>query len=140
MKELRDAFLNRNIAQDTIVLARHKTDPKVLLIYTGPRMFSLQGWSDSVDKCLDARAYAPVRSDDPCCIMHGLTYKERQRVVDMAVFTQKTLSRYLPLIENTLDALPFGPEKDKTFEELHGVRDALLTVPTAKVAGFSEQA
>lgn len=136
MTELRDIFLNRNITQDTILLARHKTSRATLLIYAGQRAFSLQSWSNSTDKSLDARAYAPVRPDDPCCIMHGLTYKERQRVMDMAVFTQKKLGRYLPLIETTLDALPFGPEKDKTFEELRGVRDALVKASFLQISEY----
>lgn len=136
MTELRDAFLNRNITQDTILLARHKTNHQALIIYASPQTFYLQGWSDSTDKCLDARAYAPVGPDDPCCIMHGLTYKERQRVMDMAVFTQKKLGRYLPLIETTLDALPSGPEKDKTFEELHGVRDALVKASFLQISKY----
>lgn len=136
MADIKDAFLNRNITQDTIWLARHKTSRMTLLIYAGQRAFSLQSWSNSTDKSLDARAYAPVLPDDPCCIMHGLTYKERRRVMDMAVFTQKKLGRYLPLIENTLDALPFGPEKDKTFEELHGVRDALIKASFLQISEY----
>lgn len=136
MIELRDTFLNKNITRDTIMLAGHKTTGKELSIYAGPRVFSLSGWSDNPDKCLDARVYVPIHPDDPCCIMHGLAYKERQRVIDMAVFTQKKLGRYLPLIENTLDALPFGPEKDKTFEELHGVRDALIHASFLQISEY----
>lgn len=136
MADTKDAFLNRNITQDTIMLARHKTNHQALIIYASPHTFYLQSWGDSTDKCLDARAYVPVDPDDPCCIMHGLTYKERQRVMDMAVFTRKKLGRYLPLIENTLDALPSGPEKDKTFEELHGVRDALIKASFLQISEY----
>lgn len=136
MTDIKDAFLNRNITQDTILLARHKTNHQALIIYASPQTFYLQGWSDSTDKCLDARAYAPVGPDDPCCIMQGLTYKERQRVMDMAVFTRKKLGRYLPLIENTLDALPSGPEKDKTLAELHCVHDALIKASFLQISEY----
>lgn len=136
MTELRNMFLNRNITQDTILLARHKTNHQALIIYASPHTFYLQSWSDSTDKCLDARAYVPVDPDDPCCIMHGLTYKERQRVMDMAVFTRKKLGRYLPLIETTLDALPSGPEKDKTLAELHDVRDALIKASFLQISEY----
>lgn len=136
MADIKDAFLDRNITQDTILLARHKTGPTALIIHASQHVFSLQRWNDSTDKCLDARAYAPVYPDDPCCIMHCLTYKERQRVMDMAVFTGKKLGRYLPLIENTLDALPSGPEKDKSFEELHSVRDALIKASFLQISEY----
>lgn len=136
MTDIKDAFLNRNITQDTIMLARHKTIGKELSIYAGLRVFSLSGWNDDPDKCLDARVYVPVHHDDPCCIMHGLTYKERQRVMDMAVFTQKKLGRYLPLIETTLDVLPSGPEKDKTLAELHCVHDALIKASFLQISGY----
>jgi len=137
MTELKNTFLNRNIKQDLILLARHKVSGKDLSIYVGPHVFSgRSGWSSSMDQCLDARVYAPVHSDDPCCIMQGLTYKERQRVLDMAVFAQKKLGRYLPLIRNTLDALPYGPERDKALGELHGVRDALIKASFLQISEY----
>lgn len=140
MTELKETFLSKNIKPDLILLARHKASGADLIIYTVPHVFSgLSGWSNSMDQCLDARAYAPVHCDDPCCIMQGLTYKERRRVIDLAVFAQKKLNRYLPLIKNTLDALPCGPEREKAFVEFRGVRDALIKASFLQISEYIKE-